>query len=335
MAAKHGRVYPRCVGGRRAGPPEGSGGPWAFLEATQPHLVFAATLRAAEIVAELLDADPDAEVGATLGEIARSSRRCCRCSGWSVSTAGVSTGPWPTSPPDRRRPRHEGDRSGCPAHRRRHRHRRSGGGPRGVLPRSGHPRSGHGGPAAFRGQGPARRGPGRCRRRPGHRRGRSADRVPALRDGPAAQGHRPGRGAQPVRHPAGAQPAVVALRLPPTVDPDLPPGGRAAARADHPRAGLPPSPLRRARLLPGFGQPARRGAPARSDPARRYGPPPHPRRGHTTGDRARPGAAQFHLRLPTRLGAATPTGPAADRGPGRRLRPRGHPALAPAMAGSR
>src|SRR5664280_1195944 len=45
--------------------------------------------------------------------IATSSPRCCRCSGWSVSTAEGSTGPWPTSPPQQRRSRHEGHRSGC------------------------------------------------------------------------------------------------------------------------------------------------------------------------------------------------------------------------------
>ena len=30
-----GRVYPRCVGGRRRVPPEDCGGPWAFLELRQ------------------------------------------------------------------------------------------------------------------------------------------------------------------------------------------------------------------------------------------------------------------------------------------------------------
>ncbi len=62
------RVYPRCVGGRRAGPPEEWDGPWAFAEQTQPHLVFAATVRAAQIVGRLLDADGDDIVGVVLGE---------------------------------------------------------------------------------------------------------------------------------------------------------------------------------------------------------------------------------------------------------------------------
>lgn len=50
------RAYPRCTGGRRAGPPEDWDGPWAFLERTQPHLVFGATVRTAEIIGRLLDA---------------------------------------------------------------------------------------------------------------------------------------------------------------------------------------------------------------------------------------------------------------------------------------
>ena len=55
--AQPGRAYPRCTGGRRAGPPEDWDGPWAFLERTQPHRVLDATVRAAEIIGQLLDAD--------------------------------------------------------------------------------------------------------------------------------------------------------------------------------------------------------------------------------------------------------------------------------------
>ncbi len=51
------RGYLRCVGGRRAGPPEDWGGPWAFVEQTQPHLVFTAIVRAAEIISQVLEAD--------------------------------------------------------------------------------------------------------------------------------------------------------------------------------------------------------------------------------------------------------------------------------------
>jgi hypothetical protein len=53
--AEPGRTYPRCVGGRRAGPPEDCGGPWVFLEQTQAHLVLDATLRTAEILGMLFD----------------------------------------------------------------------------------------------------------------------------------------------------------------------------------------------------------------------------------------------------------------------------------------
>jgi hypothetical protein len=54
-----GRVCPRCTGGRRAGPPEEWDGSWAFVEQTQPYLVFDAIVRAAEIMDQLLDADED------------------------------------------------------------------------------------------------------------------------------------------------------------------------------------------------------------------------------------------------------------------------------------
>jgi hypothetical protein len=66
------RGYPRCVGGRRVGPPEDWGGPWAFVEQTQPHLVFTAIVRAAEIISQLLEADGNAVfvLGEQRGELA-------------------------------------------------------------------------------------------------------------------------------------------------------------------------------------------------------------------------------------------------------------------------
>ncbi|MGH3687351.1 MAG: plasmid pRiA4b ORF-3 family protein, partial [Pseudonocardiaceae bacterium] len=54
-----GRVSSRCAGGRRAGPPEEWDGPWAFVEQTQPHRVFDAIVRAAEMMGRLLEADDD------------------------------------------------------------------------------------------------------------------------------------------------------------------------------------------------------------------------------------------------------------------------------------
>ena len=87
--AEPGQAYPRCTGGRRAGPPEDWDGSWAFLEQTQPHLVYGATVRAAEIIGRLLDAgdhDGLAGVGVDREELAalmpllgleRFDRRAC------------------------------------------------------------------------------------------------------------------------------------------------------------------------------------------------------------------------------------------------------------------
>jgi hypothetical protein len=66
-----GRRYPRCTGGRRAGPPEDWGGPWDFLERTQPHLVLQALLRAAEIMGQLLDADANEKLANVIDEVDR------------------------------------------------------------------------------------------------------------------------------------------------------------------------------------------------------------------------------------------------------------------------
>jgi len=65
-----GRVYPRCIGGRRAGPPEDCGGVWAYLEQTQPHHVLAATIRAAEILSLLLEDEDLARFGEHRNELA-------------------------------------------------------------------------------------------------------------------------------------------------------------------------------------------------------------------------------------------------------------------------
>src|SRR5271157_6160811 len=55
--AQPGRAFPRSTGGGPPARPETWDGPWVFLEGTQPHLVFGATVRAGEIIGQLLDAD--------------------------------------------------------------------------------------------------------------------------------------------------------------------------------------------------------------------------------------------------------------------------------------
>ena len=55
LGPETGRSYPRCTGGGRAGPPEGCGGPEAFMEASQPHRLVEVVTRVAEIIEEALN----------------------------------------------------------------------------------------------------------------------------------------------------------------------------------------------------------------------------------------------------------------------------------------
>ena len=66
------RVYPRCISGQHAAPPEDSQGAWAYMERLEQHRLsppFEAMGVVAEAISTLLHADPQTSVRAALGDL--------------------------------------------------------------------------------------------------------------------------------------------------------------------------------------------------------------------------------------------------------------------------
>ncbi|HEX5484155.1 MAG TPA: plasmid pRiA4b ORF-3 family protein [Terriglobia bacterium] len=65
------KIYPVCVGGRRAGPEEDCGGPWAYMERVDQHwrrLPFEDLSVMAKAVSQLLDAQDDETIRDAIGD---------------------------------------------------------------------------------------------------------------------------------------------------------------------------------------------------------------------------------------------------------------------------